>query len=78
MAERFLFASHAEKELAVGVVVAEVTAVPPFAIGSAVPERVRPKVPVVVIGEPEIERNAGTVIETEDTDPLPLKVFQSA
>lgn len=44
--------------------------VPPFANGNAVPERVIANVPVDVIGEPEIERNDGTVAATEVTVPV--------
>ena len=48
---------------------AVVLPVPPFATGSAVPERVIANVPEVVIGEPDIERNAGTEAATEVTEP---------
>jgi hypothetical protein len=43
--------------------------VPPFATGSAVPERVIASVPDEVIGEPDMERNSGTDAATEVTDP---------
>lgn len=43
-----------------------------MAIGSAVPERVTASVPDVVIGEPDTDRNAGTDIATEDTEPEPV------
>jgi hypothetical protein len=50
--------------------------------GMVYPEvRVRPSVPDVVIGEPEIDRPVGVVMATEVTDPFPepfpLNVFQS-
>ena len=50
--------------------VVEVDPVPPFAVGRAVPERVTANVPVVVIGEPDTDRNEGTDIATELTVPL--------
>ena len=58
----------------------EVTPVPPFETGKAVPDNPTAKVPDVVIGLPEIERKAGTVIATDVTEPPPLElnVFQSA
>ena len=56
-----------------------VTPVPPFKTGSAVPDNVIAKVPLVVTGEPEIDKKAGTDAATEVTLPLPLplNVFQS-
>ena len=45
--------------------------VPPLVVGRAVPERVIARVPLVVIGDPETERKAGTVCETEVTVPNP-------
>ena len=45
--------------------------VPPEVVGRAVPERVIARVPVVVIGEPAIVRNAGTDAATEVTVPVP-------
>ena len=44
--------------------------VPPFKIGRAVPDREIANVPELVIGEPLIERNAGTEAATEVTVPL--------
>jgi len=46
-----------------------VTPVPPFATGKAVPEYVIAIVPLVVMGTPETDRNAGTVASTEVTVP---------
>ena len=46
-----------------------VTPVPPFNTGKAVPERVIARVPELVIGEPDILRNAGTEAATEVTVP---------
>jgi hypothetical protein len=51
-----------------------VTPVPPLRTGRAVPERPIAKVPVVVTGEPEMLRNAGTVAATLVTVPAPLTV----
>ena len=48
-------------------VVWEVAFVPPFAIGSAVPEYDMASVPVVVMGEPVMERKDGTEAATEVT-----------
>ena len=76
-ASKFLFASHPANEEATGFDVTDVTPVPPFAIGNAVPEYPIAKVPVVVIGEPLTLRKEGTVASTDETEPLPLKVFQS-
>jgi hypothetical protein len=59
LADRLELASHPAKLEAVGAVVTDVTAVPPLATGSAVPEYDRAKVPVVVTGEPETDRKAG-------------------
>ena len=42
----------------------EVDPEPPFATGSGVPEYEIAKVPEVVIGDPEIDRNVGTVAAT--------------
>ena len=49
---------------------AEVAAVPPLAIGNAVPDKVTASVPEVVTGDPEIDKNVGTDIATEVTVPL--------
>ena len=46
-----------------------VTPVPPLATGKAVPDKPIAKVPLVVIGEPEIDKNAGTVAATLVTVP---------
>ena len=56
-----------------------VTPVPPLRTGSAVPDKVIAKVPLVVMGEPAIDKNAGTDAATDVTLPLPLllKVVQS-
>ena len=48
-----------------------VAPVPPFAIGSAVPDRVTANVPDVVIGLPDTDKNAGTVMSTLVTEPPP-------
>ena len=50
---------------------AAVRPVPPFRIGSAEPDKPIASVPEVVIGDPEIERNAGTDAATDVTDPVP-------
>ena len=57
-----------------------VTPVPPFNTGKAVPDKPIANVPELVIGEPEMLKNAGTVADTlvTDPEPLPLKVVQSA
>jgi hypothetical protein len=47
------------------------TPVPPLTTGRAVPESVKANVPVVVTGEPEILKNAGTVAATLVTVPVP-------
>ena len=47
-----------------------VAPVPPFATGSAVPDRESANVPEVTIGLPETLKNAGTVIATEVTVPV--------
>jgi hypothetical protein len=47
-----------------------VTPVPPLATGNAVPERLNAKVPLLVIGDPVTDKNAGTVMATEVTVPL--------
>lgn len=64
---------------ALNAAAAVVFAVPPLAIGSAVPLRVKASVPELVMGEPPIDRKDGTVMATEVTvpDPFPLNVFQS-
>ena len=56
-----------------------VTPVPPLRTGKAVPDKVIAKVPLVVMGEPATDKNAGTDAATEVTVPLPLllKVVQS-
>ena len=48
-----------------------VTPVPPLATGNAVPDNVIANVPVVVIGEPETDKNDGTVAATLVTVPEP-------
>lgn len=48
-----------------------VVPVPPLSTGSAVPERLTASVPAVEIGEPEMERNDGTVMATLVTVPEP-------
>jgi hypothetical protein len=45
-----------------------------LAIGSAVPEYVIAKVPEVVMGDPVIDKNAGTLAATEVTVPDELTV----
>ena len=49
--------------------VSVVRLVPPFATGSAVPDKVIAKVPLLVIGEPATDKNAGTVAATLVTEP---------
>jgi hypothetical protein len=44
-----------------------------LATGKAVPERPIARVPELVIGDPEIDRNAGTVADTDVTVPAPGK-----
>ena len=44
--------------------------VPPLAIGNAVPDKVIANVPLVVIGDPAMDRNAGTVAATLETVPV--------
>jgi hypothetical protein len=51
------------------VPVEEVTPVPPFATGRAVPDRLIAKVPDVVIGDPLIDKKLGTLAATEVTVP---------
>jgi len=53
-----------------------VTPVPPLATGSAVPDKPIANVPLVVMGEPVIDRNAGTVAATFVTVPLAARVTQ--
>jgi hypothetical protein len=48
-----------------------VTPVPPLSTGRAVPDNVTANVPELVIGDPATDRNVGTVIATDVTDPLP-------
>ena len=43
--------------------------VPPFATGRAVPDKPTANVPLVVTGEPEIDKKLGTVIATDVTEP---------
>jgi hypothetical protein len=49
---------------------AVVAPVPPFAKGSAVPDKVTAKVPEEVMGDPDTDKNDGTVKATEVTVPL--------
>ena len=53
-----------------------VTPVPPFRTGNAVPDSPIASVPVVVIGEPEMLKNVGTVAATDVTVPVPVIVVQ--
>lgn len=53
------------------VPVAVVEPVPPFKTGKAVPDKPMARVPLPVIGDPEILRNAGTVAATLVTVPDP-------
>jgi hypothetical protein len=53
-----------------------VTPVPPLATGRAVPESVTASVPELVIGVPETDRNAGTVMATEVTVPEPVVIHE--
>ena len=48
----------------------DVIPVPPFATGNAVPDKVIAKVPLLVIGEPLIDRNVGTDAATLVTVPV--------
>jgi hypothetical protein len=48
--------------------------VPPFKTGKAVPDSVISRVPLLVIGEPLIDKKAGTVAATEVTVPVPVRV----
>jgi hypothetical protein len=58
-------------ESALNAADAVVCPVPPFAIGRAVPLKLTAKVPDVVIGEPDTDKNEGTVIATLVTVPDP-------
>ena len=49
----------------------EAQPVPPEVTGRAEPERDKARVPLVVMGEPEIDRKVGTVIATLVTVPEP-------
>jgi hypothetical protein len=49
----------------------DVEPVPPLATGKAVPDNVIARVPVVVIGEPDTLKNAGTDAATLVTVPAP-------
>ena len=53
-----------------------VTPVPPFRTGNAVPDSPIASVPVVVMGEPEMLKNVGTVAATDVTVPVPVIVVQ--
>lgn len=53
-----------------------VTPVPPFRTGNAVPDSPIASVPVVVMGEPEMLKNVGTVAATDVTVPVPVIVAQ--
>ena len=55
---------------------AEVAAVPPFAIGNAVPDKLIANVPLVVIGEPVTDKNAGTVAATLVTVPVAVEAIE--
>jgi hypothetical protein len=55
--------------------VEDVTPVPPLATGNAVPDSPIASVPLVVTGEPEIDKNAGTVAATDVTVPV-VRVVQ--
>ncbi len=58
----------------------DVKPVPPLVVGNAVPDSVIAKVPLVVIGLPDIDKNEGTEAATLVTvpEPLLLNVVQSA
>jgi hypothetical protein len=47
----------------------DVNPVPPLVVGNAVPDKLIAKVPLVVMGEPVIDKNEGTVAATLVTDP---------
>ena len=48
-----------------------VVPVPPLITGSAVPDRVIASVPLLVMGLPDTDKNAGTVADTLVTVPPP-------
>ena len=75
-ADMFRLASQPAQEEAVAAIVTAVFAVPPFAMGKAVPDKVTANVPDVVMGEPAIDKNAGTDIATDVTVPEPPTVVQ--
>jgi hypothetical protein len=52
--------------------VKDVSPVPPFVVGSAVPERETARVPLLVIGEPDTDKKEGTLMATEVTVPSGL------
>ena len=54
------------------VPVEDVTPVPPLATGSAVPDQVTANVPRVVRGLPDTDKIVGTVIATDETEPVAL------
>ena len=47
----------------------DVNPVPPLVVGNAVPDKVNANVPLVVIGEPAMDKNDGTVAATLVTVP---------
>ena len=49
---------------------AVVCPVPPLATGRAVPDKETASVPLVVMGDPDTDKNDGTVIATDETVPL--------
>ena len=58
---------------------------PPLATGRAVPDKVTANVPLVVMGEPDTDKNVGTVMATDVTVPpkdgvaeivMPPEVFE--
>ena len=56
---------------------ADVALVPPLSMGSAVPLRLIARVPLEVMGEPEMDRNDGTVAATLVTVPVPAPLAVS-
>ena len=50
---------------------AVVAPVPPLAMGNGVPEYETANVPLVVMGEPETDKKAGTDMATDETEPPP-------
>ena len=56
----------------------DVKPVPPLVVGKAVPDKVNANVPLVVMGEPAIDKNDGTVAATLVTVPPPSATHSRA